>query len=196
MAVDASRRQTLLLLRAQSGDQEALDHLLKGVQERLYTYLRGLVGDPHLAEDVLQDVFVLVYRKLLWLRDPELFRPWVHRIATREAFRQIRRRRRREELLAEDGRQLAAALPRMDGADAPDAPRAELVERLPQLVQAVSPASRAVLLPHYFEGMKLDEVAAVLGLSVGTVKSRLHYGLNLLRETLGPGAPGTDGQGA
>lgn len=61
----------------------------------------------------------------------------------------------------------------------------ELVQRLPVLVGEISPASRAVLSLHYFEGMTLQEVADVLEISLAAVKSRLAYGLNVLRKKLG-----------
>lgn len=173
------RIQRLFVLRAQSGDIEALDKLFQSVQSRLYAYLRGLVGDPHLAEDVLQDVFVLVHRKLLWLREPELFRPWVHRIATREAFRALKKLRRHPE------EEFDEALDAPEGEEpAPQGPDDELIERLPQLVQRLTPKSRPVLLLHYWEGLTLEAVAAVLEISVGTVKSRLAYGLGQLREAV------------
>jgi DNA-directed RNA polymerase specialized sigma24 family protein len=60
----SSGQEIRWVLRAQSGDAEALDALLGGVQEPLYRYIFRLVGDPHLARDVLQDVFVLIIRKL------------------------------------------------------------------------------------------------------------------------------------
>jgi RNA polymerase sigma-70 factor, ECF subfamily len=90
-------RESWLVLRAQSGDREALDELLKSVQGPLYGYVFSLVRERPLAEDILQEVFFRVYRKLGWLREPELFRAWAYRIATREAFRHLRRERRRAE---------------------------------------------------------------------------------------------------
>jgi RNA polymerase sigma-70 factor (ECF subfamily) len=163
-----------LVLLAQTGDRGALGELFRCVQASLHAYLARLLGDGHLAEDVLQDVFVIVWRKLRWLREPELFRPWVYRIASREAFRRLRKERfwvtlRREPRLA--------ALP----AEPPQTVPREWLEELPGRLAAVTPASRAVLLLHYLEGLTLDEVAAVLALPPGTVKSRLAYGLAALR---------------
>src|SRR5262249_19816618 len=78
-----------------------------------------------------------------------------------------------------------------DEAEAPEGPTEafpeEWIERLPALIASVSPASRAVLILHYREGLSLDEVAAVLDLSPGTVKSRLAYGLRSLRRAVGCG---------
>ena len=94
---------TPLILLAQAGDRRALEQLLKGIQEALYGYIAGLVRDQHLAEDILQEVFVLLWRKLRWLRDPELFRPWVYRIASREAFRRLKKERAWSRLLGNPG---------------------------------------------------------------------------------------------
>jgi RNA polymerase sigma factor (sigma-70 family) len=80
-----------LVLRAQCNDREALEALLRSVQPSLRRYLAGLAG-PTDADDLLQDVLVIVIRKLGMLDDPKLFRPWSFRIASREAFRHIRKR--------------------------------------------------------------------------------------------------------
>lgn len=170
------RHEILRVLQAQAGDREALGALFEALQRSLYRYLLGLVGRPELAEDLLQDVFVLVHRKLRWLRDPELFRPWVYRIASREAFKQLRRERRWSD--RSDDVEALAALP------APPAPDAGLVERLPELAASLSPASRAVLLLHYVQELTIDEIAAVLDIPAGTAKSRLAYGLGALRKNL------------
>ena len=176
---ESAEREAFLVLRAQSGDREALDALLASVQEPLHRYVLSLVREPHLAEDALQETFVRVYRKLGWLREPELFRPWAYRIATREAFRQLKRERRwAEQVRDEDALQMVAAPP----------PREEfaheLSARLRETVAGLSPASRAVVVLYYLHEMSLEETAAVLGVPLGTVKSRLAYGLGALRRQL------------
>ena len=72
----ASEKQTWWVLQAQSGSREALDELFKSVQEPLFRYIVTVVNDRHLAEDVLQEVFIRIYRKLRWLREPQAFRAW------------------------------------------------------------------------------------------------------------------------
>ena len=171
---------TLVLL-AQSGDRGALNQLLGDLQDGLYGYLIRLVGDKHLAEDILQEVFVLIWRKLRWLRDPEVFRPWAYRIASREAFRRLRKHRVQARALGEEA--LMAAIPTRE---VPPFPQ-EWADALPGLLALLSPASRAVLILHYLQGMTLNEVADVLEVSSGTVKSRLAYGLAALRQKIGPG---------
>jgi len=73
------------VLRAQAGDRQAIEALLRSVQPMLARYVRAVVGAAD-AEDVTQDVMVLIYRKLWTLTAPDLFRPWAYRIASRAAF--------------------------------------------------------------------------------------------------------------
>lgn len=165
----------LTVLRAQSGDRDAVDELLRGVQEPLFRYISRLAGDRALAEEVLQEVFILIYRKLRWLDDPSLFRAWTYRIASRETFRMLRRERRwREQVRDEEVLESVAASPPPEPA------------MLEPIVGQLSPGSRAVVILHYFHDLPLDEIAAVLALPLGTVKSRLHYGLRQLRARLKP----------
>jgi RNA polymerase sigma-70 factor (ECF subfamily) len=168
------------VLRAQSGDADALNALLESIQEPLYGYILSLVRDPHRAQDTLQDVFVLVIRKLYWLREPKVFRPWVYRIASREAFHHLRREHRIAARTEDESlmRSIAAEPPE-DRADP------ELLRLLPVLLEQVSPASRAVLSLHYLKGMTLSEVADVLEISLGAAKARLGYGLAILRKKMG-----------
>ena len=162
-----------LVLRAQSGDRDALETLLEGVQRPLHRYVLRLIGDRPSADDVLQETLMRIYRKLRWLDDPALFRPWAYRIASREAFRFLGRQQASQARYVDD-----AALDAIPGI-----PTASVGESdLERLVQEASPASRAVLILHYQHDLTIDDVAAVLGIAPGTVKSRLAYGLRRLRE--------------
>lgn len=170
MTADAQQRA--LVLRAQSGDRDAFDALLKDIAPRLLRYVERVTGERPLAEDVVQETLIAIVRKIAWLTDPSLFRAWAYRIASREAFRALKKRRRYEPV-----EELAADEPPPDPWQR---------ERLLASLDALSPASRAVITLHYLDEMPLSEVAAVLDLTIGTVKSRLSYGLNRLRkENLG-----------
>jgi len=164
------------VLRAQCGDREALELLLRGVQPSLRRYVAGLIGAED-ADDVLQDVLILVSRKLYWLEVPELFRAWAFRIASRAAFQHLKRRKRWSESLADESA--------LDEIAAPDTSVSQ--ETLLELLNsaALSPASRAVLVLHFQEEMPLAHVAAVLEIPIGTVKSRLAFGLKALRKQFG-----------
>ncbi len=162
-------QQRRLVLRAQSGDREAFDALLRDVAPPLLRYVARVTGDAALAEDVVQETLVLIVRKISWLGDPSLFRAWAYRIASREAFRALKKQRRYVEPAGETAIE-----------DVPSDPWQR--ERLLASLEKLSPASRAVITLHYLEEMPLSEVAAVLDLAPGTVKSRLAYGLAQLRK--------------
>ncbi|HKR02854.1 MAG TPA: RNA polymerase sigma factor [Pyrinomonadaceae bacterium] len=184
------KQETRWVLRAQSGDREAFDSLLQAVQEPLYRYILRLTNERTLAEDILQEVFIRIYRKLGWLRDPDLFRPWAYRIASRETFKRLKRERHWAEQVRDES--VLEAIPAEPSAEdfAP-----ELIEHLPRLIARVSPASRAVLILHYLEEMPLSEVADVLGIAAGTAKSRLAYGLASLRGAIRDESPGAKESG-
>ena len=170
-----SPQEAWWVLRAQCDDREALELLLRSIQPAVHRYLCSLVG-PSDADDVVQEVLVRVYRGLGWLETPGLFRPWVFRIASRAGFHHLKRKRRWREQVSDD------AL--LEDVPAPEPPPRE--ELLPALrhMDGISPASRAVLVLHFEEELSLPEVAAVLELPLGTVKSRLAYGLTALRKQL------------
>ena len=166
------RDEGFLVLLAQAGDREALGRLLEGVQPRMRGYLRMLTRHPARADDVLQDVFVIAVRKLVFLRDPSLFRPWLYRIATREA------RRRGPPV----GTPLDDVVePAGGGALEQTLIDDEAREQLRARVEELPPLAREVIALHYFEEMPLHDVASVLDAPLGTIKSRLAYGLSRLR---------------
>jgi RNA polymerase sigma-70 factor, ECF subfamily len=176
-AKTASEKESWWVLQAQSGSREALDELFKSVQEPLFRYIVTVVNDRNLAEDVLQEVFIRIYRKLRWLREPQAFRAWSYQIATREAFRYLKRERSWTDQVRDEG--VLNVMPIAEPVYSP-----ELVQQLPELVDELSPASRAVIVLYYLHELSLVETAAVLDIPVGTVKSRLAYGLESLRRRL------------
>jgi RNA polymerase sigma-70 factor, ECF subfamily len=171
--VATSAQEAQWVLQAQCGDREALELLLRSVQPALHRYVRGLIGSSH-SDDVLQEVLVTLYRKLRLLHSPELFRPWAYRVASRVAFRHLKKSRRWPEQLDES---LVEELPAL--ASPPP-------ERLQELLNlnGISLTSRAVLALHFQEELSLSEVAAILEIPLGTVKSRLAYGLSAIRKQL------------
>ena len=174
-----SRQQAQWVLRAQCDDREAIESLLRSVQPALTRYIRTLVGVRH-ADDIVQEVLVTIYRKLWSLSSPDLLRPWMFRIASRTAFRYMKRERRWPDRLRDDEALADIA-----------APDVHIASRdVDQLLEddRVTPACRAVLALHFSEGLTLPEVAAVLDIPLGTAKSRLSYGLATLRRRHKTGA--------
>jgi RNA polymerase sigma-70 factor (ECF subfamily) len=163
------------VIRAQCGDRDAMEYVLRAIQLPLRRYVQPLVGATA-TDDVLQTVLISIAGHLTWLAEPRLFRPWAYRIASRAAFDHLRRERRRghhdsNDILLDN---LVATESRPS--------RIQVQELLNNA--GVSPASRAVLMLHFQEEMPLADVAAVLEIPLGTVKSRLAYGLAALRRHL------------
>lgn len=167
-------QEALWVLRAQCNDREALESLLRSVQPSLHGYLRTIVGADN-ADDALQDVLILLYRKLAGLENPKVFRPWAFRIASRVAFRRLKKQKLWEQEITGAPLEEIAAV---DGPLIADAVRGLLD------MNSVSPASRAVLVLHFQQELPLADVAAILEIPLGTVKSRLAYGLAVLRRQL------------
>jgi RNA polymerase sigma-70 factor, ECF subfamily len=163
------------VLLAQCHDRDALEAPLRSVQSSLRRYLSRLAGTTD-ADDLMQDVLVIVIRRLGSLDDPKLFRPWLFRIASREAFRHTRKRRLWQGRHEEDAQ--LDDLPMLE-----TRPSGELLREL-LAANTISPMSRAVLTLHFEEELSLPEVAAILEIPLGTAKSRLGYGLRSIRKHL------------
>lgn len=116
-----------------------------------------------------------ICRKLKWLHTPELFRPWAYRIASRHSFRYLQKEKRWPQQPSEES--VFEKLP---------APPDVSLEHMQHLLvtEDISPASRAVLVLHFQHELPLAEIAAILGIPLGTVKSRLAYGLASIRKNL------------
>src|SRR5580692_2314206 len=165
--------QTLLVLLAQAGDRAALEQLLRDSHAPLRRYITRLAG-ADLADDILQETSIQIFRKLRFLREPAVFQAWTLRIASRIAITHLKRNHRWQSL---DESPAGILTPDPDLGGPPDGDFLSLLEH-------VSSASRAVLLLHYQHDLSLEETAAILDIPVGTAKSRLHYGVATLRKHL------------
>src|SRR5882762_11655721 len=168
-----SSDQTLLVLLAQTGDRTALEQLLRNCHGPLRRYITRLAG-ADLADDILQETSIQIFRKLPFLREPAVFHAWTLRIASRIAIAHLKRNHRWQPL---DDSLLGTFTSDPNLGGPPDAAFLSLLDH-------VSPASRAVLLLHYQHDLSLEETAAILDSPVGTAKSRLHYGVTTLRKHL------------
>jgi RNA polymerase sigma-70 factor (ECF subfamily) len=149
------------------------------LQDQLYEHIRAIVGDSDTAKDVLQESLWVIARKLPSLRDPRWMRAWAYRIATREAVHRTHSEKRWKEALRGDDLNVLVA--EADDEQFDGEVIAEIVSRLDSL----SPASQVVLRMHYLQGLTHVEIAEALEVAVGTVKSRLSYGLAALRREVG-----------
>jgi len=180
-----------LLLRFRRGQREAFAALVRRYERELYGYLRRYLGDGNLADDVFQNTFLQLYTKIAQYEAGRPVRPWLYTIATHQAIDALRRNGRhqalsldqnREELPDGEVRGLVdllesrgiGPLDRVDGDETRDRVRAS-VERLPAFL-------RQVVILAYYQGLKYREIADILEIPVGTVKSRLHAALVKLHD--------------
>ena len=173
--MDAERdiEDALLLIRARNGDADAFTDFVMRWQERLRAHAERLTGHPEAADDVLQESWIAVLKGLRRLSDVDAFRPWIYRILSRKAADWVRSRQRRRRL----GRRFAAEAARSSG----DEERSDRIESLEDAVKRLSQPLRHVVLLHYVEELSVEEVADILRIPRGTVKSRLHNARKQLR---------------
>jgi RNA polymerase sigma-70 factor (ECF subfamily) len=169
--------EAVLVLRCQTGDEAAFAELVGRYHRRLRYYLRKMLADAHRADDALQDVWLEVFRGLPRLRDSDALAAWMYRIARRRAVRLLRQRQRVTDVERE-----AVASEVLDPVLDPDqAFSREDAAAIHAALDVLTPEHREMLILRFVEGMSYEEVAAVTGLALGTVRSRLHYAKRALR---------------
>jgi RNA polymerase sigma-70 factor (ECF subfamily) len=163
-----------LVIRSQLGDEAAFAELLTLEGPRLLRFTtRMLQSSPAQIADVAQDIWVAIFHALPRLVDPSKFRPWAFRIARDRIYREYRRHKLSTQPIDEAG---------LD--ELPDnvvGTTAEALEELRHCLDTISPHQREALLLRFFEDMSYEEIARVTGATIGTVRSRIHYGKIALR---------------
>lgn len=162
-------------------------------REAMYRYILGMVRDPAEAEDLTQETLLRAYGKLASLEDPARLVPWLYRIATNVTYDRFRQAsyRHRPQQLSEDGEgpdreavvDLADSGPRLDKL----MQQREMSSCVQDYIAALPESYRAVILLHDVQGLTNPEIAEMLGLTLATVKIRLHRARNRLRAALGEG---------
>ena len=178
-----------LVARAQAGDPAAYEQLVRRHSARLYSLIYHMTGHREDAEDLVQSVFVRAYQSLRRFHGRSAFYTWLYRIAVNSTINFLKKRRRRQALSLDDLDQAVERDPDyvdLVSQDNPvrDTARGELKEKLNAALQTLSHKHRAVVVMHDIEGIPHDEIARRLGISSGTVRSRLFYARQLLQSQL------------
>jgi RNA polymerase sigma-70 factor (ECF subfamily) len=180
-----------LLIRFCKGEKEAFGVLVRRYERELYGYLRRYLGDAHLADDVFQNTFVQLFVKSNQYESGRPVRPWLYTIATNQAIDALRRNGRhqavsldqyREESYEGDVQSLLETLEGRGPGPLELAHGQERRERIRASVDRLPDFLRQVLILAYYQGLKYREIADIVGIPVGTVKSRLHAALVKLQE--------------
>jgi RNA polymerase sigma-70 factor (ECF subfamily) len=184
------RDDSSLVEACRAGQTEAYGELVARCQGRLYPVVLRLVGSREDALDVLQDAFVRGFEKLDQFRGGSSFQTWIYRIAVNMAMNRLRRGRVRRTLsLMTRGGAGPAYDPPDESPSSVPSERAERAEReamVESALDALEPDHRAVVILKDFEGRRYEEIGELLGIPVGTVRSRLHRARQQLRRRLAP----------
>jgi RNA polymerase sigma-70 factor (ECF subfamily) len=170
-----------LLERCRRGERAALEELVERVQGRVYNFAVRASGSRTAAEDITQRVLIKMVREVGGFRAQASFTSWLYRIVVNEWIDERRRLKRLVYLPAESWARWRSG--KLD--PAAEQERGELEEAVLAAVGRLDPKLRAVVLLRYLEELSYEEVASVLGCSMGTVASRLSRAHARLRESLG-----------
>jgi RNA polymerase sigma-70 factor (ECF subfamily) len=186
--VGASETDERLVRRFQDGDSDAFEILVQRHGQRVYNLCLRILGDAEEAADASQDTFLSALRKLSTFRGDAAFTTWLHRVAVNACYDSLRKKRRRPLLqLVSDERDERPE----PAAPAPDhAERVVLSVDVARALREVPEEFRVVLVLADVQDMPYDEIAAVLQIPVGTVKSRVFRG----RAALGRALAGASGE--
>jgi RNA polymerase sigma-70 factor (ECF subfamily) len=177
---DAQRlHERVLVLHAQLGNRAAFHELVMLYQERLTYYVQRLVQDWHQARDILQQVWLDVFRTLGKLQSPNAFRVWLYRIAHDHVVTYIRRQR------VDSGARELLAVDAIETEHWNDLDLLENTELVHFALNKLSLIHREIMTLRFLEEMDVKEIARVMKCSEGTAKSRLHYAKNAMRRIIG-----------
>ena len=190
-ALSATREEAPLVAELKAGSEEAFAYLLAFIRTRSSTSSRTFSENPAEAADVLQNVFIKVFKGIRHFHGESSLKTWIYKIAVHEASNHRRgwMRRHWHEPLSIDDSEAEVALSAAEARANSETPyhlleQAERQEMLRRALPSLAPPYRTVMVLREIEGLAYDEIAQVTGMAEGTVKSRLMRGRELLRRKL------------
>jgi RNA polymerase sigma factor (sigma-70 family) len=167
--------QRSLVEQAQRGDREAFQELAFALSDRLFAVAHRILRDFDAAGDALQVALLRIWQDLPSLRDPDRIEAWAYRALIRACHDQLRKERR-----------TVPHLRLLDAGSATTDPAVQVADReqLEQAFRRLSTEQRAVIVLQYYRDLTLPEIAEVLQVPLGTVRSRLHYAKRVLRAAI------------
>jgi RNA polymerase sigma-70 factor (ECF subfamily) len=195
-AIGITTEEAALVADLKAGSEEAFGILIAQYHQPLYSLIARSLTDPADAADITQEVFIKVFRNIRGFHGESTLRTWLYRIALHEASNQRRwwSRHKKQELTidssyesadsGDEGISLAATLADSGGSPFDHAAQAELRRRVEEALQQIPESFRTVVVLREIEGFAYEEIAEILDVNIGTVKSRLTRGRSALRALL------------
>lgn len=180
-----------LIEKASAGDESAFEQIIRSHQENVYFLAYRMTGSHEDADDIAQEVFISVYKNIGKFRKEAGLGTWIHRIAVNKAINRLRRRKVRKETSLDGIENFAVPADREPGLSSMSDPKDILnISEKKMLIDAALkklPAKHSsVIVMFDLQEMSHSEIAKVLKISEGTVRSRLHYARKKLYEYLKP----------
>ena len=165
----------LLVIKCQQGDKDAFDELVERWQKRLWHYACRVTGSESAAWDIVQETWFAIVKGLSKLKDTAVFPQWAFRIVNNKCTDWLRKQQRRSRLNNQREEHAQSQSDKEQNSD-------EKSESLRAAVGKLSPDRRALLSLRYHEGFDIGQIAEILSVPEGTIKSRLHRTVNELRQ--------------
>ena len=173
-----------LLEMAIQGDGGSFGALVQRWEGKIYGFIRRYVGDREDARDLTQNTFVKAYQHLDRLSNPAYFSAWLYKIALNECRMCFRRRKGSRAVPLEETQREVDEQERVDVLPDRTFEGRERVQQLTEAFQLLPPEQREVILMKEFQGLRFQDIAAVLDIPLSTAKSRLYLGLKTLRRLM------------
>ncbi|HET6373294.1 MAG TPA: peroxidase-related enzyme [Candidatus Polarisedimenticolia bacterium] len=177
-----------LVVRAQAGDMDAFEELVRAHHRRVYRTLLGITANAEDAEDSAQNAFIKAFDHISEFKGTSRFSTWLTRIAINEGLQRMRRRRPEESLDGQEGEEEFRPRHVLAWSDDPERvySRAQLKALVEKEIMKLPAIYRAVVVLRDIEELSTEEAASSLGIQPATLKTRLHRGRLMLREALAP----------
>ncbi len=179
-----------LVERAREGDREAFGQLVDEYKDKIYNYVARMLNDPYQAEDVTQEAFLRAYKSLPRFRGASSFHTWLYRIASNLAIDVVRKRKRSEpafsldEPLESDDGEYEREIPDETGGPEERTSTRETRVAVRRAIMDLPEKLRDVMILYELQGETYEDIADILDVPLGTVKSRLFNARNRLKESL------------
>jgi RNA polymerase sigma-70 factor, ECF subfamily len=181
-AASATATETQLIARAQQGDEEAFAALFEAHKRRVFSLCLRMIGNPTEAEDLTQEAFLQLFRKISTFRGESAFSTWLHRLAVNVVLMHLRKKGLNQISLDETENSQGEPIKRDYGDD--DRRLVGSIDRigLNRAISELPPGYRTVFILHDVEGYEHNEIAEIMNCSIGNSKSQLHKARLKLRE--------------
>ncbi|MGI5820099.1 MAG: sigma-70 family RNA polymerase sigma factor [Armatimonadota bacterium] len=186
----SQREIEMLVERARDGDRAAFGQLVDEYKDKIYNYVARMLNDPYEAEDVTQEAFLRAYRSLPRFRGASSFHTWLYRIASNLAIDVVRKRKRQEptfsldQPLESDEGEYERELPDESGGPEDRTSTRETRVAVRRAIMDLPEKLRDVMILYELQGEIYEDIAGILNVPLGTVKSRLFNARNRLKESL------------